>query len=129
MGYSLEGKVAFVTGAAQGIGKAIAVTLAQYGADIVAADMKQEGLKVTAEEIKKIGRRVIIKKMDVSVASEVKEAVQEAMSKFAKIDILVNAAGIVNAAKISDLEESTWDRVMDTNAKGVFLCSGKFRNR
>jgi len=119
----LKDRVAMVTGAAQGIGKATALILAQYGADIVATDVKENGLKQTVTEIKNFGRQAMALTMDVSKKPEVTGCVEEALQYFGKIDILVNAAGICPSSMLMDLEEEVWDHVIDVNTKGVFLCS------
>ncbi len=119
----LKDRVAMVTGAAQGIGKATSLILAQYGADIVATDVKENGLKQTVEEIKNFGRQGMALTMDVSKKPEVTRCVEEALQYFGKIDILVNAAGICPSSMLMDLEEEVWDQVIDVNTKGVFLCS------
>jgi NAD(P)-dependent dehydrogenase (short-subunit alcohol dehydrogenase family) len=119
----LKNRVAMVTGAAQGIGKATSLILAQYGADIVATDVKEDGLKQTVTEIKTFGRKGMALTMDVSIKSEVAKCVEEALQNFGKIDILVNAAGICPSSMLMDLDEKVWDQVIDVNTKGVFLCS------
>ncbi len=116
-----KGKVAFITGAARGIGKGAAVILAKYGADIVLADKDKEGIEKAAQEIRGLGRKALAMSIDVSNSADVDRCVNEAVGTFGKIDILVNCAGIVVSSRLSDLPEETWDRVMDINTKGVFL--------
>ncbi len=119
---NLQGKVALVTGAARGIGRAIAISLAKDGADIVLNDIDEEALKKTAEEIKALGRKVLPVKADVSKWDEVKKMVDEAIKYFGHIDILVNNAGIVGPFKpVHEISESEWDKVLAVNLKGAFL--------
>jgi len=119
----LSNRVAMVTGAAQGIGKATALVLAGYGADIVATDVKKEKVNQTVAKVQTFGRQAMALSMDVSIKSQVVECVEAALQYFGKIDILVNAAGICPSAMLMDLEETVWDQVINVNTKGVFLCS------
>ena len=118
----LKNKTAFVTGAAQGIGEAVALVLASYGADIIAADINLEGAQQTAKNIGKMGRKGLAVQLNVSKSESVNQAVEQAIQTFGTIDIHVNAAGIAVASKLTDVSEELWDRIMDVNAKGVFLC-------
>lgn len=122
---SLEGKVAIVTGAGskKGIGKAIALCLAQKGADIVAADIDIKGVEEVAEEIKALGKRAIGVEVNVTNEESVGQMVGTALRQFGKVDILVNNAGITQPIKTIDTTEADWDRVIAVNLKGVFLCS------
>jgi len=119
----LNDRVALVTGAAQGIGKATALTLAHYGADIIAADLKEDKTVKTAVEIQKCGQRAIALQMDVSAKTDIDKCIAEALQRFKKIDILVNAAGICPSAMLMEIEERVWDQVINVNTKGVLLCS------
>jgi len=119
----LKNKVAIVTGAAQGIGKAVAVILAKYGANIVAADIKTDNIIQVVEKIEALGRRSLAVTMDVSNKEQVNKSICKVTEKFGKIDILVNCAGIVTSSLMVDLKEDIWDKVMDVNTKGVFLVS------
>jgi len=92
--YSLKGKVAIVTGAGRGIGKAIALTLAEAGADITVAARTTEQIERTAEEIRKLGRRALAVPTDVTKKEQVASVVEQTVSQFGKIDILVNNAGV-----------------------------------
>ena len=119
----LEGKVAIITGSSQGIGSGIALKFAEEGADIVVNYRQKNSLaEAVAEKIRGLGCRALTIKADVSQKSDVEGLVQMALDKFGKIDILVNNAGIFIGGKIADLKEEIWDRVMDVNLKGVFLC-------
>ena len=119
----LSNRVAIVTGAAQGIGKAIAVVLAQNGADVVVADLNIEKAQKTANEVSKSGRRALPIQVDVSSSRQVSDMVNKTLEKFGKIDILVNNAGIIELISIFDITEKQWDRIMSVNLKGTFLCS------
>lgn len=119
----LKGKTALVTGASQGIGKAISLGLAEAGADVVVnCDRNIAGAEATAHEIRALGRRAFAIQADVSKHDEVQRMVQKALATFGAIDILVNNAGIFISSPIEDLREEDWDRVMNVNLKGVFLC-------
>ncbi|MDK2801414.1 MAG: 3-oxoacyl-[acyl-carrier protein] reductase [Clostridiales bacterium] len=122
---SFEGKVAIVTGAGskRGIGKAIALCLAQKGADIVVADMNLEGAKEVAKEIEGLGRKAIAVEVNVTKESDVQQMVETTLKEFGKVDILVNNAGITQPVKTIDTTEADWDRIIAVNLKGTFLCS------
>jgi 3-oxoacyl-[acyl-carrier protein] reductase len=122
-GISLQDKVAIVTGAASGIGKAIAHALAQAGCDIVIADIDLEGGETTVREVEEIGRTAIAVRADVRSRSDCERMVSAALERFGTIDILVNNAGIYPAAPLVEMKEDEWDEVLDINLKGVFLCS------
>jgi 3-oxoacyl-[acyl-carrier protein] reductase len=120
----LKGKVALITGAGRGIGKAIALEFAKEGADIVINYSKSaEDAKKVKNEIEKIGSKAIAINADVSNGKEVNEMVGKILSQFKKIDILVNNAGIISASPLQKLTEEDWDKIMNVNLKGVFLCS------
>lgn len=118
----LKGKVAIVTGGAQGIGKSIATQLAQAGANIVIADVVEEVAKSTAQEISQKGNEAISIKVDVSSLSSVEEMVKKTLDKFGRIDILINNAGITRDALVMRMKEEDWDLVLDINLKGAFNC-------
>jgi meso-butanediol dehydrogenase/(S,S)-butanediol dehydrogenase/diacetyl reductase len=117
----LEGKVAIVTGAAQGIGKGICVGLAREGADIVAVDLDVERQASTVKEVQSLGRRCMALKADVRVRTEVAAVVKRTVDEFGKLDILVNNAGAAAFQPMMDITDADWDRILDTNAKGVFI--------
>ena len=119
----LEGKVALVTGAAQGIGKAVALLLARNGADIVVSDINPEKAEETANEIKSIGRNALAIQGNVANWNDVERMVEAILEKFAKIDILVNNAGITRDKLILRMTEEDWDAVLDVNLKGTFHCT------
>lgn len=120
----LEDKVALVTGGSQGIGRAIALMLAQAGADVAIADLNLEGAQEVAQGIEALGRKALALQADVSRAADVRRMVQATLERFGRVDILVNNAGIFPAKPSAlEIEEQDWDRVQAVNAKGVFLCS------
>lgn len=118
----LQGRVALVTGAAQGIGRAIALALAEVGADIAGGDVNLEGMEKTAKEIEALGRKALAVRLDVSDPASVKEAVAKVLEAFQKIDILVNNAGITKDNLIMRMKREDWDRVLNINLNGAFHC-------
>ena len=119
----LSGKVAIVTGAGQGIGRAIALRLAGAGADVAPVDINFASVEEVAKEIEGAGRKAIPIQADVSNNDQVQHMVGQTLRAFNQIDILVNNAGIVGkTAPLTQLDESDWDAVIDVNLKGVFLC-------
>jgi 3-oxoacyl-[acyl-carrier protein] reductase len=120
----LSNKVAVVTGAAQGIGQAIAEKLAQRGADVVVANQKLEKAEAVAERIRaSTGRRAMGTVVDVSNSESVREMIDRAIAELGNIDILVNNAGTTRDNLIMRITEADWDLVLDVNLKGVFNCS------
>ena len=119
----LAGKVALVTGGAQGIGKAVALLLARNGADLVVSDINLEKAEETAKEIQALGRRSLAIKADVASLDQVEKMVEAILGKFAQIDILINNAGITRDKLILRMTEEDWDAVLDINLKGTFNCT------
>ncbi len=120
----LNDKVAVVTGAAQGIGRAIAEALARRGADVVVADLNVERAEATAKEIAAdTGRRAIAVQVDVADNASAKAMIDRAITEFGRIDILVNNAGIARDNLIMRMKEADWDLVLNVNLKGAFNCS------
>lgn len=117
----LDGRIAIVTGAARGIGQAIAVKLASEGADIALCDVEKGWLAETAGLITAKGRRVECYAVDVSAGAAVQTAVDQISEKFGKIDILVNNAGITRDTLLIRMSEEDWDKVLAVNLKGAFL--------
>jgi len=120
---SLHGKVAIVTGAAQGIGRIIAETLAQDGADVAVADMDLGRAQETVEAIKKLGRRTLTIKVNVADWNDVKAMVDHVLNEWGKIDILVNNAGITRDGLLVRMKEEDWNLVLQVNLNGTFHCT------
>ena len=119
----LTDKKAIVTGAGQGIGKAIALRLAHSGADVAILDLNLSFAEEAANEVEKLGRKAIPIPTDVSYADDVHAAVDKVLTDFGRADILVNNAGIAGRTlPLTELEESDWDSVIGVNLTGVFLC-------
>ena len=119
--FGLEGKVAVVTGASKGLGRAMAIGLAKAGTKVVATHTSGE--TDTVDEIKKIGKDAIWVRVDVTKIDEIKEMVKKAKDKFGRIDILVNNAGVFKMSPAEMITEEEWDNVIDVNLKGQFLCA------
>ena len=122
----LDGKVAIVTGAGRGgkgIGRFVALTLANEGADIVIADYVPEAAEAVAAEVKALGRKAIAVQANVASPADAEAIAQRALDEFGHIDILVNNAGITRDALIPRMSEQDWDLVIDTNLKGTFNCT------
>lgn len=118
----LDQRVAIVTGGGTGIGQSIALTFAREGADVVVCSRNIANLEKVAEEIRALGRRSLAIATDVSVKEQVQHMMKQTVDKFGRIDILVNNAGISLTALIEDMSEEDWDKEIDTNLKGVYLC-------
>ncbi len=120
--FDLSGKVAVVTGGSRGIGRAIALGLAGYGADVVVASRKQEDLDVVAGEIRALGRKTAAIATHMRNREDIDRLVAATLEQFGKIDILVNNAGTnPYFGPLVDIEERTWDQIMAVNLKGYFL--------
>ena len=117
----LEGKIAIVTGAGQGIGKAIAEGLAAEGADLVLCGRTAASLEQTAEGIRVLGRQVLTVPTDVCQTASVDACVDQALKRFERVDILVNNAGVTRDKLLVRMSDDDWDEVMRTNLKGAFL--------
>ncbi len=117
----LAGKAAIVTGGAQGIGKAIALKLAQAGAAVVVADLNLEQALVTTQEISTAGGRAIAVGCNVAVADEVAHLVEKTVAEFQRLDILVNNAGVTRDGLMLRMTEKDWDLVLEVNLKSAFL--------
>ncbi len=121
--YNLNGQIAIVTGAASGIGRAIAMRLSLEGAAIVAADLKGNAAEKLIQEIKGLGRRGLALQTDVSSEKEVERMVKESRENFGQIDILVNNAGTGSVGLIIDHTVEDWEKPIQVNLKGTFLCA------
>jgi NAD(P)-dependent dehydrogenase (short-subunit alcohol dehydrogenase family) len=122
MGYKpldLEGKVAVVVGGSSGIGKTIALGLAQAGADVVASARRMELVKALADEIEGLGRRSLRVTCDVADRASLEKLLQASVEALGRVDILVNAAGITKRAPTLDFSEADWNRILDTNLTGT----------
>lgn len=120
----LKDKVAIITGASRGIGSAIARRFAAEGAKVVVNyNLSEEKASHLAEEIRNDGGQVITIKADVSKPEEVKQLVRKTIEKYGRIDILVNNAGVMFQQTFLDAPEAVWDKIIDVNLKGAYLCS------
>ena len=122
--FDLSGRVAVVSGAGRGIGKAIALALARAGADVAVFSRTEEQFRATAAEIASLGRRALGLRVDVSRAQDVAAMVAAVKEAFGRLDIMVNNAGLNPVyCRMERVEEDDYDLIMDVNVKGVFLCS------
>src|SRR5205807_2134794 len=120
---SFAGKVAFVTGAAGGIGRATALAFAREGASVVVADVSEQGNQETARLIEESGGRALAVRCDVTRAEDVKAALDKTIETFGRLDAAFNNAGVEQAKKaMADLTEEEWDRIIGIDLRGVFLC-------
>lgn len=115
----LDGKVAIVTGAGQGIGRAIAAHLVAEGARVVVAELNPQAGSAAAEAL---GDQVVFCRTDVTQAADVQAMLDAVLKAFGRVDILVNNAGLFQRGLTQDMAEETWDRVIDVDLKGTFLC-------
>jgi NAD(P)-dependent dehydrogenase (short-subunit alcohol dehydrogenase family) len=119
----LAGRIALITGAAQGIGRAAASVFAAHGARLVLADVEVAGGEAAAEAIRSAGGEAVFVRADVSNAADVEALVAHAVARFGRLDCALNNAGIAGElAPLADYDEVEWDRVLATNLQGVFLC-------
>ena len=119
----LAGKVAFVTGAANGNGRAAALTFAREGASVVAADVSEQGNQETARMVEELGGRALAVRCDVTRAEDVKAALDKAVEAYGRLDVAFNNAGTEQpVTATADLTEDEWDRVVSINLRSVFLC-------
>ena len=118
-----EGKTAFITGAARGIGRATAIAFAAEGARVVVTDRGEAALQETAEHVKAAGAEVLVITCDVSKPEEIQAAVERAVKTFGRIDCAFNNAGVENkATPLAEIEIEEWDRILDINLRGTFVC-------
>jgi NAD(P)-dependent dehydrogenase (short-subunit alcohol dehydrogenase family) len=121
--FSLENKVAVITGGKRGIGKGIALTFAEAGADVAVCGRTLPDLEKVAEEIEALGRRSLAMKADVSEKRDVENLMERTVREFGTIDILVNNAVVYTGGPLVELSEENWDNTVDIGLKGFFLCS------
>lgn len=121
--FSLDGKVALITGGKRGIGKSIALTFAEAGADVVVCGRTLPDLEKVADEIKALGRGSLAVKTDVTIKSEVDSLIDRTVQEFGTLDILVNNAVAYAGGTLVELSEDDWNNTIDTGLKGYFLCS------
>ena len=120
---SYAGKVAFVTGAAGGIGRATALAFAHEGASVVVADISEQRVRETARMIEEAGGRALAVACDVTRSEDVKAALEETIETFGRLDVAFNNAGVENEVKpMAEVTEEEWDRIVAINLRGVFLC-------
>ncbi len=119
----LEGKVAIVTGAGGGIGKGIVLRLAEEGANVVLVDLDQDGAQDVAQKVESMGRRSLVLGTDVSNSASVGAMVATTLEWGGHIDILVNNAGVELIRPLFEISEADWDKTIDVNLKGAWLCS------
>ena len=122
----LENKVAVITGGAQGIGRAIALEMAREGAKVVVADLQSDKATAVASEIKALGSAALGVGVNVAEESSVKRLSEATFTEFGRIDILVNDAGIYLKSSVAEMSEADWDRTLDINLGGNFLCCRAF---
>ena len=121
--FNLQGKVALVTGARRGMGRTHALALAAQGAKVVITDIDLNECEVVAEEVRTRGGDTVCFKLDVSNKENVDQVFDEVIKKFGRLDILVNNAGIFAPKPFLEMTEADWDRTIDINLKGQFLCA------
>ena len=119
----VSGRVAFITGASQGIGRACALALAEGGASVAMAARNEEKLAEVVKEVEAKGAQAAAFRMDVSKEDEVKAAVKAALERFGKIEILVNNAGMTRDTLLLRMKRADWDSVIETNLTGAFFCT------
>jgi 3-oxoacyl-[acyl-carrier protein] reductase len=123
MDVSLSGRVAIVTGAARGLGRVVAQTLAESGADVVIADIQEDAGALAASELTQLGVRSVFVRTDVGKPADCRRLVDESIAQLGQLDVLVNNAGICPVSAISEIDEELWNHVIDVNLRGTFFCS------
>jgi gluconate 5-dehydrogenase len=121
--FDLTNKTAIVTGAANGLGKQIALGLASFGADVVAADIDVQGAKETAKRIEEMGRKSLVVNVNVTNLAEIDEMVEKTLNKFGQINICFNIPGINIRKPALEMTTDEFDQVIDINLKGLFYCA------
>ena len=126
--FELKNKIALVTGAKQGMGRADAIALAKQGAKVVVTDIDQTECQLVVDEIIKNGGEAIAFKMNVSNKTEIDQVFDETIKQFGRLDILVNNAGVYSPKPALELSEDEWDKTININLKGQFLCAQRAAN-
>lgn len=121
--FSLRGRTAIVTGGTKGLGEAIALSMAEAGADVVITGRDEAGLNRVSEAVRAKGTKCLAMKVDVLKAKDIQDMTEKTLAEFGKIDILVNNAGVNIVKPFVNVTEEEWDLVLDTNLKGYFLCA------
>lgn len=121
--FTLEGKIAIVTGAARGIGREIALVFAFSGAHLILVDVLKEELMKTAQEVDRAGRKNLSIVADLSMVKEIERLVRDTLNEFDRIDILVNNAGVIDNNPATEVTEEQWDKTLSVNLKGLFFLS------
>ena len=121
--FDLSGKVAFVTGAGRGLGRASALLLARFGADIAVASRSTTELESLADDVRALGRDASVHQLDIRSVDAIRATVDAVIARHGRIDILVNNAGTNVQQDVLDVTEADWDLVHDTNLKGAFFCA------
>lgn len=119
----LTGRAALITGGGQGIGRAIALKMAEHGADIAVADVDDEAAGRVADEVNALGRNSLTIHMDVTSKEQIEQGVRKTIEELGKIDILVNNAGIIRDALLMRMKDEDFERVVNTNLKGTYYCT------
>lgn len=121
--FSLQGKKALVTGASRGLGQAMAIGLAENGADVAITSRNTQALAETAEQVRALGRQVVEVELDVCETAMIEPALVKASNELGGLDILVNNAGYEEVRPSLDVDEALWDKINSTNLKGAFFCA------
>lgn len=120
--FNLTGRVAFVTGAAQGLARAAAVGLARHGADVACVDLKAEACEAAVREVRALGRRAIGLGCDVADEAQVAAAARQSIEALGQVDVLFNGAGITKRVASTDISPADWRRIVEVDLVGTFLC-------
>src|SRR5688500_15594198 len=122
-GVRLQGKVAVVTGGAQGMGRAIALRYAVAGAQVVVADRNEEGAQAVAREINAVGGQAVGARIDVTDQAQAQHMIDLTVERFGGVDVLVNNAGVIKILPFLETTAADWDFMFDVNCKGLLWCS------
>src|SRR5687767_14874728 len=120
---AMNGRIAFVTGAARGIGAATALAFARAGARVALVDRDADALERSAEEARAVGADVVAMAADVADAAAITHAVAQVVDRWGRLDVLVNNAGIVRDATLADVRDEDWDATLDVNLTGAMVCA------